>query len=233
MMALRPFEPVAATSTLRVQYRGPQSIVGVWQEDGHDTLVAVGSPTIAWLEQYCPDLMRVHGPNALLEHGDFTDADEYLTAVLGVDGRGMSNKRSQDQFLRDPAASVRAGIIEAMCNWSYGGIDGWLIKQGFLPRMMEQKWGAYIEQQPEGMALVLYRSWTGFPIYTCFFDEDRDGIRFTSIEIGSNPDYYTPGAVDFELRRARAVIEDVLLGRSERLWAVIDEEIAQEQRTQA
>lgn len=57
-----------------------------------------------------------------------------------------------------------------------------LIRQGYIPEEMEEKWFIYVE----GNWLYLHRSWTGFCIYMVRFEE-QDG-RFVVAEAWASQD---------------------------------------------
>lgn len=60
------------------------------------------------------------------------------------------------------------------------------IKQGNIPREMEDKWFAFYEEP----WLYLHRSWTGFGVYQVRFEAVDGGSRVAEALVSRDPDQY-------------------------------------------
>lgn len=61
------------------------------------------------------------------------------------------------------------------------------LKQGVIPKEMEDKWFIY----SEGNHIFFYRSWTGIMIYDCLFEERGDESIVTGFFVNRDPSQYT------------------------------------------
>lgn len=81
------------------------------------------------------------------------------------------------------------------------------LRQGFIPRMQEEKWFAFFEND----TLYQHRSWTGICIDQVHFVPDGGGLRATHAEVNRDPDQY--GGSDDAADAAR--IEEMVIGLAE------------------
>jgi hypothetical protein len=61
-----------------------------------------------------------------------------------------------------------------------------LIRQGFIPEVMENKWFVVVEDGH----ILFFRSWTGIMIYDCVFEEKGNEVWVSSIDVNRNLDEY-------------------------------------------
>jgi hypothetical protein len=61
------------------------------------------------------------------------------------------------------------------------------VRQGFIPRQMEDKWFLYCE----GDTLYLHRGWTGFCIAEVRFVTHGEGLRAVGAKVNRDPEQYT------------------------------------------
>lgn len=57
------------------------------------------------------------------------------------------------------------------------------IRRGFVPESMEDKWFAYVE----GDHIHIHRSWTGYQVYDCLFEENEEGVTITGVYANRDP----------------------------------------------
>ncbi len=224
---LRPLQPKKVSATLQIQYHASDIIVGKWSEGGRECVVAITLPTMTWLRQQCAALVHARPWHMLVAHtrveghGDLGDL--YLRTLFGNDEVGVISAPAIDQFLDKPEASP-ISIDHAEVIQRYDGLDAWLVVRGFAPAMMEQKWCIRSEGRENDNVLALYRSWTGFPVWKWKYQTTDTGIELSAVEVGINPDYYTPAPWPIERKRLRAVVEDVLLGQHALHFQLIEDE---------
>ncbi len=61
-----------------------------------------------------------------------------------------------------------------------------LIRQGFIPEVMEDKWFVVVEDGH----ILFFRSWTGLMIYDCVFEEIGNEVWVSSMDVNRNLDEY-------------------------------------------
>ena len=61
-----------------------------------------------------------------------------------------------------------------------------LIKKGFVPQQMEQKWFIYYSDSH----LYFVRSWTGFTVYIVRFNEEGDEATAVDFQANRDPEQY-------------------------------------------
>jgi hypothetical protein len=83
------------------------------------------------------------------------------------------------------------------------------MRQGFIPRAMEDKWFICFE---DGW-LCFHRSWTGAFIYALRLEHTPDGTRVTQSWVNRNPEQYNAKNTDYDRRLVRYLIERILLGK--------------------
>ncbi len=221
--ALRHLRPTEASAVFRIEHHASNVITGTWRERGAECVVAITNATMDWLNQYCAPLLQGRPPYALVDHGVVSTGHEYLDTLFGNEEARVLSAPTIDQFLGDAAARpVR--VEKHSLPHRYEGLDAWLVVRGFAPAAMEQKWCVRSEERDGHIALAIYRSWTGFPVWRWAYRVTATGIDFSTVEVGDNPDFYTPSPWPKERQMLRAVVEDVLLGRPELYRAQIDSE---------
>lgn len=224
---LRPLQPKKVSATLQIQYHVSDIIVGKWREEGREWVVAITLPTMNWLHQQCATLVQARPWHMLVEHGhvdgDGDLGDLYVRMLFGNDEIGVLSAPAIDHFLDKPEATpTRLDYAEVIQR--YDGLDAWLVVRGFAPAAMEHKWCIRSERRDKDNVLAIYRSWTGFPVWKWRYQTTDTGIELSAVEVGINPEYYTPEPWPTERKRLRAIVEDVLLGRDALHFALIDEE---------
>lgn len=83
------------------------------------------------------------------------------------------------------------------------------IRQGFVPRVMEDKWFLYFSED----VLHVHRSWTGYCIYRAHFRPERVGFTLTHAEVNRNPEQYTETDITEDSGHLWNVIKNFLLLR--------------------
>ena len=81
------------------------------------------------------------------------------------------------------------------------------MKQGIIPKQMEDKWFIYFE---DGW-LRFHRSWTGFFIYAVKLDGSPAGVRVTDSWVNRDPAQYTSTDLDYDQKMLRYLIDVALL----------------------
>ncbi len=90
---------------------------------------------------------------------------------------------------------------------TFSEAESTLIRNGFIPKEMEDKWFIYYENE----TLFFHRSWTGNCIFLIHFDRDEDLLRATHIEANRDPEQYNSGGDENDLRLVNRLIDRLLL----------------------
>lgn len=111
--------------------------------------------------------------------------------------------------------------ITLALDFSVTGDDAVALRQGLMPRQMEDKWFFYFVDN----TLFQHRSWTGNCIAQVHFVAHEEGLRATHAEVNRDPEQYTntDDAVDVERIESltRYLIEHHRLNTPE-LWSPAD-----------
>ncbi|MBD8527065.1 hypothetical protein [Pseudomarimonas arenosa] len=83
------------------------------------------------------------------------------------------------------------------------------IRGGFLPRSMDDRWFAYMEDS----MLHLHRSWSGFCVFTTRFAAEGDGFHMVEARVNRDPGQYRQINADYDAHCLRRLIEVLLLAR--------------------
>lgn len=86
-----------------------------------------------------------------------------------------------------------------------------LIRKGFVPSSMDDKWFIYYE--PEHSELYMHRSWTGFCIYTLKFQKEPGGYRISESWVNRDPEQYEKTDTEQDAKIASWLIDRLLFGR--------------------
>ena len=84
-----------------------------------------------------------------------------------------------------------------------------LLKLGFLPQEMQDKWFIYFENN----VLYFHRSWTGYCIYQVFFKQEGHSLRMAQAIVNRNPDQYAETRAERDQQMISQVIDVFLLRR--------------------
>jgi hypothetical protein len=84
-----------------------------------------------------------------------------------------------------------------------------LLKLGFLPQEMQDKWFIYFENN----VLHFHRSWTGYCIYQVSFTQEGDGLHMTQALVNREPEQYEETRVERDQELISQVIDVFLLHR--------------------
>ena len=83
------------------------------------------------------------------------------------------------------------------------------IKFGFIPRVMEDKWFIYIDED----WMHLHRSWTGFCIYQVRLERIDDEYMIAEASVNRDPNQYTGADTAHDARLLVFLIDRLLLGK--------------------
>ena len=84
-----------------------------------------------------------------------------------------------------------------------------LLKLGFLPQEMEDKWFIYFEND----ILHFHRSWTGVCIYQVSFKQEGDTLRMNQAIVNRDPDQYAEAHAERDQEMISQMIDAFLLRR--------------------
>lgn len=88
-------------------------------------------------------------------------------------------------------------------NFSFNAEQSMLIRMGFVPNEMEEKWFSYFEDN----VLYQYRSWTGFCIDKIYFEPHKDGLLATHAKVSRNQEQYSETDDKADIERIRNQLE--------------------------
>lgn len=86
-----------------------------------------------------------------------------------------------------------------------------LIKQGFIPDSMEDKWFIYID--PAKDELGMYRSWTGYCIYLLKFRKEKGSYTISEAWVNRDAEQYTCEDIGYDAEVASWLIDFFLIGK--------------------
>ena len=81
------------------------------------------------------------------------------------------------------------------------------IRRGVLPKVMEDKWFIFYEND----TLYMHRSWTGVCVYQADFVEDEGGAKVSRLLVNRDPQQYTNTDDDFDARQFVFLVDILLL----------------------
>ena len=85
-----------------------------------------------------------------------------------------------------------------------------LLKLGFLPQEMQDKWFIYFEKD----VLHFHRSWTGYCIYQVSLAQEHDALRMTQALVNRDPEQYANIDAERDASMISEVIDAFLLRRN-------------------
>jgi hypothetical protein len=85
-----------------------------------------------------------------------------------------------------------------------------VIRRGFLPRQMEDKWFIYWQDG----TLFFHRSWTGFCIYVVRISPSGDGSKIEDADLNRNTDQYGGKSDEHDAALISYLIDNLLLHRA-------------------
>ena len=139
-----------------------------------------------------------------------TDVMDWLISltppVEDVDPTAVANQATRRDWntlpMSHPARRLRMTA-------SFTGTEMQSIRQGVIPRQMEDKWFIFFEDN----VLHMHRSWTGNCIYRVRFERGDGSWLATDAEVNDNPEQYSAEDDAHESESIRALISVLLLGR--------------------
>lgn len=84
-----------------------------------------------------------------------------------------------------------------------------LLKLGFVPQEMQDKWFIYFENN----VLHFHRSWTGYCMYQVSFVQEGERLRMTQAIVNREPEQYGETHVERDQEMISQVIDTFLLRR--------------------
>jgi hypothetical protein len=214
VQAIHPIASRERDVVLRVIFRGDRHLAGTFKDhDGEIRTAILSAPDYAWLDTYCPILMRRRPPSepsfTIVGKPPLTGPGpmEHLDAVFG---------RTPDQILL--GATARSFDVKqlpmprqhrlANLDRTFGPFDSWMIARGFVPREMEEKWFIYMENGQ----IFFRRSWTGVLIYKVEAAWRDDQLYLGQVIINRNKKQYTETDDEYDIHLLIYIIAVVLLG---------------------
>lgn len=102
---------------------------------------------------------------------------------------------------------VRRAVI--ILDGEYSSADMQLIRQGHLPRRMEDKWFIYWEDD----RLFFHRSWSGYCVYVVHFEQASEAGKMVRAEVNRDPEQYGETSDALDAKMIFYLIDAFLLGR--------------------
>ena len=93
-------------------------------------------------------------------------------------------------------------------DWHFSREQFSSMKQGYIPKDMEEKWFIYFEND----RLYFHRSWTGYGIYSASVKKEDDGCRIFEFLAERNPDKYRQADDDADKKLLMHLIDLLLHG---------------------
>lgn len=213
---IQPLWPVQGRSRrvdLRiVQHRADQIIGRFKDEDGIGRTAIISAIDLPWMASHCQLLWKQRPPEAptmFIDGAPFGDAsvEAYLSKLFGDDASSILTGAVEDSF-GCPKRPMGERWTRIPVTRAFSPFDSWLIRRGFVPTAMEEKWFIYFHHD----RLLFRRSWTGILIYDIehHWREDRLVIQEAVVNRDAREYSETDDAHDHAL--LHYLIEAVLLG---------------------
>lgn len=198
---------------LRVALHQPDHLVGTFVDaSGRVQTAIVREVDFRWLTLYCPEFWYRFPPSRFVLHemGFSTkvdDAQTYLRAAFGADEdrvlRGATEASFKSKLQKMPKQSLTLRLDRP-----FSEFDSILLRRGFVPRQMEDKWFIYCKDD----RLLMRRSWTGMLIYEVSLEEHGAAVVATEARVNRNPKQYGCTDDDHDRRMVHWLIDTLLLG---------------------
>ncbi len=220
--ALRPVAAKPVEVDLRVAVHHGDHLVGTYRDAaGRDRTGIVREVDFAWLAEHCGEFHARFPPNHFLHDLTFfpagategirdsiADAHEYLRRAFGGTAESvLSGAAEADHGAERLPMPARKSLI--MLDRAYSPLDSYLIRRGFRPGEMEDKWFVYFKDS----GLFLRRSWTGRLIYHVAFQERGDALYASHAHANRDPEQWPNGSDEHDRGDIFALIDILLLKR--------------------
>lgn len=163
--------------------------------------------TRAWVGLHWPDLLERSFPPSSYKRQMtmedvvsqiFRDKDEAIFTGATEASFGSKNGPMPDERITVPFERT------------FQGLDACLIRNGYIPEEMEDKW--FIHRK--GAQLLFRRSWTGALIYAADIREEPGRVTFERVTINRDPKQYSETDTQRDLATLAWLIDRLLLGRA-------------------
>ena len=109
-----------------------------------------------------------------------------------AEGEGERKVAKKDDWKALPMPNSQAKLE---LNVDFSGDEMATIRQGVIPKEMEDKWFMYYEANENENRLYMHRSWTGFCVYVVDFEkaptrDDQKAYRATSCVVNRDESQY-------------------------------------------
>jgi hypothetical protein len=221
--ALRPISQGGLTVDLRIVHHRPNHLVGTFfdaEQSEHTASVSI--PTMEWFQYRCHDF-ATRFPPANFQWQEFVLVDEtgaavhpvkevgiedYLPRAFGTDEERILVGATENSFGSKKYALPKARATLPF-DYTFSGLESFLIMRGFVPRVMEEKWFIYVKDNH----LIFRRSWSGVCIYCAAIERRGDELHTSHALVNRNPKQYTETDDRYDLEILRFLFSTILLGR--------------------
>ncbi|MGE3647853.1 MAG: hypothetical protein AB7G10_05925 [Reyranellaceae bacterium] len=210
--AIHPIGPTRRTIDLRVTIHRPDYLVGTFTDEAGTIRTGILVPIdIGWIENRCgafwsrfpaDDLAR--WPESV--NWPFKNVQDYLQRVFGraeadvLAGTTGESFKCEKPPMPDQHSTITLGR-------ELSAFDSYLVRRGFRPLEMEDKWFIYLEDEQ----LLFRRSWTGIPIYAVEAQRRGDVLYLGTAVVNRNPAHYKISDDGYDRDMLRFLIDRLLL----------------------
>ncbi len=213
---LHPREAVPRTVDLQVLRRHQDHLAGeIWQgggKGGAGRSVLLGRLDYAWVESFCPALLRCRPPRhpTMLVNGqklpELPPTTWCAQEFGGDEAAALHGARVTSFGNQHPPLPDRQAVLPFAMHLQ--GFAAWLAARGFVPQEMEEKW--FIHR--DGDALLFRRSWTGLLIYRVAMRWDGDALLLGPAQVNRDPAQYKASDDAQDEAQLRYLVTRILLG---------------------
>ncbi|MFC7694899.1 hypothetical protein ACFQY5_40455 [Paeniroseomonas aquatica] len=220
--ALHPIAARDVKVDIRVAMHHETHLIGTYRDTaGKDRTAIIRDVDFAWLTEHCGKFLSRFPPQHFLDDwvsfpagategipDKIADPQDYLRRAFGANAAyilsGSTETAHGTERLPMPA---RKSLITL--DLAFSAFDSYLIRRGFSPIEMENKWFIYFKDS----GLFLRRSWTGRLIYHVAFQERGDTLYASHAHANRDPEQWPNGSDEYDRRELLALINILLLNK--------------------
>ncbi|WP_426958111.1 hypothetical protein [Muricoccus radiodurans] len=207
--ALQPSGPRRHIQHLTIVHHAPDHLVGTFNDVySAPSTALITAISERWLQEFRPDWWQRFPAHAFAAEDPavLTDPQRYLHAAFADPACWTGRVKAAD--FGPPGRPMQAAITLPM-DRLFTPLEANLLRAGFLPEVMEDRWFAYMLDD----RLHLRRSWTGELIYVVELVAEGRALRARSVAVNADNKAYHMAPEAEERDRLNRLISGLLLCR--------------------
>lgn len=204
---LFPVGPKELVAEYRVIHHRSNHMVAVSNDfAGNEHTLIFEAIDFDWLSKNTPKILAKLKSGWLMPDSTQQGLSEYFGRSLRKINMAASPAHYPGENELSPIPELKAYMA---LSGEYSEYDSFLIKKGFIPHEMEDKWLIYLKDDH----LYFHRSWTGFCIYDVVLGH-RDGRLYLSYGyVNRDPSQYQQTNIKYDMALVLYLIDALLLDK--------------------